>query len=135
MKFFEEFVANSRKYSVSAVCQMSLNRRAHPDVKGGELYFLQCIGFLSPSIGPTSLMLLSKHQKRSLTIAGRKTSLRLEPLFWTCLREIAEERQCTVSELIAQIQDANHRNNLSSAIRVFIVEYFRKKPLATNRST
>ena len=80
-------------------------------------------------------MLLSKHQKRSLTIAGRKTSLRLEPLFWTCLRGIVEERQCTVSELIAQIEEANHRTNLSSAIRVFIVEYFRKKPLATNRST
>jgi predicted DNA-binding ribbon-helix-helix protein len=63
--------------------------------------------------------------KRSVVIDGHKTSISLEDEFWKSLREIAHERNETLSSLVSGI-DANRNNaNLSSALRVFILEFYK----------
>jgi predicted DNA-binding ribbon-helix-helix protein len=63
--------------------------------------------------------------KRSVVIDGRKTSVSLEDEFWDALRAIAKSRGITPAVLIASV-DADRKNrNLSSAIRVFVLEHFR----------
>jgi predicted DNA-binding ribbon-helix-helix protein len=57
--------------------------------------------------------------KRSIVIAGHKTSISLEDEFWNGLKAIAENRRRTLSGLVAEI-DQNRQGNLSSAIRVFV---------------
>jgi predicted DNA-binding ribbon-helix-helix protein len=63
--------------------------------------------------------------KRSIVIDGHKTSVSLEDAFWSDLKEIAHSRRATLSKLVADIDETRH-GNLSSAIRVFILEYFRE---------
>jgi len=63
--------------------------------------------------------------KRTITIDGHKTSVTLEDEFWVGLREIAHRKNATLRSLITQIDDARERNNLSSAIRVFVLNQFR----------
>jgi predicted DNA-binding ribbon-helix-helix protein len=60
--------------------------------------------------------------KRSIAIAGHRTSVSLEPAFWLRLREIAEQRGATVAALVAEIDAQRSGTNLSSAIRVFLLE-------------
>ena len=64
--------------------------------------------------------------KRSVTIAGHRTSVWVEAPFWDALAEIADERETTVSALVAEI-DAGRRDdgNLSSAIRIFVLAHYR----------
>ena len=64
--------------------------------------------------------------KRSVVIAGHKTSVSLEEPFWTAVREISQSRAITVSALLHEI-DRNRANaNLSSAVRVFVLDYVRQ---------
>jgi predicted DNA-binding ribbon-helix-helix protein len=64
--------------------------------------------------------------KRSVVIAGHKTSVSLEEPFWTAVREISQARAVTVSALLHEI-DRNRANaNLSSAVRVFVLDYVRQ---------
>lgn len=65
--------------------------------------------------------------KRTVTIDGHKTSVTLEDEFWYGLREIARGKNATLRSLITQIDDARKRNNLSSAIRVFVLNHFRRR--------
>lgn len=60
--------------------------------------------------------------KRSVTVAGHRTSLSLEPEFWQALRDIARRDGRTLSGLIAEIDDRRGRRNLSSAVRVFVLQ-------------
>jgi predicted DNA-binding ribbon-helix-helix protein len=60
--------------------------------------------------------------KRSVTVAGHRTSLSLEPEFWEALKEIAAREGRTVSALIGEIDANRGRRNLSSAARVFVLE-------------
>jgi predicted DNA-binding ribbon-helix-helix protein len=60
--------------------------------------------------------------KRSLTIAGHRTSLSLEPEFWNALRDIAERQGKPLAALVREIDDRRGRRNLSSAVRVYILE-------------
>ena len=62
--------------------------------------------------------------KRSLVIDGRKTSVSLENEFWDGLREIARREKTTRSELVRRIYRDRKNINLSSAIRVFVFNYF-----------
>ena len=64
--------------------------------------------------------------KRSIIIAGHKTSVSLEDAFWTTLKDIAEQRHLTVSELVASIDAARRHGNLSSAIRLFVLDFYRE---------
>jgi predicted DNA-binding ribbon-helix-helix protein len=63
--------------------------------------------------------------KRSIVIAGHKTSVSLEDAFWAALKEIAGGRDLTMSELVASIDQDRRHGNLSSALRLFVLDYFR----------
>jgi len=64
-------------------------------------------------------------EKRSLTIAGHRTSIALEPEFWAALYTVAAARDLPVSQLIAEIDQSRQTGNLSSAIRVAVLQHFR----------
>jgi predicted DNA-binding ribbon-helix-helix protein len=63
--------------------------------------------------------------KRSIVIAGHKTSVSLEDEFWNSLKEIAGERGMTLAELVAEIDGNRQHANLSSAIRLFVLGVYR----------
>ena len=63
--------------------------------------------------------------KRSIVINGHKTCVSLEDAFWTDLKTIAHAQQVTLSELVTKIDGAREQNNLSSAIRLFVLHHFR----------
>jgi predicted DNA-binding ribbon-helix-helix protein len=63
--------------------------------------------------------------KRSIVVAGHKTSVSLEDAFWNGLKEIAIARDMTLSDLVATIDTDRHHGNLSSAIRLFVLDYYR----------
>lgn len=63
--------------------------------------------------------------KRSIVIAGHKTSVSLEDAFWKGLKEIADERNMTLSDMVANIDSQRRHGNLSSAIRLFVLDHFR----------
>jgi len=60
--------------------------------------------------------------KRSLSIAGHRTSVSLEDAFWRRLRDIAVDRDLSTNALVAQVDAARGEANLSSALRVFVLE-------------
>jgi predicted DNA-binding ribbon-helix-helix protein len=64
--------------------------------------------------------------KRSIVIAGHKTSVSLEDAFWNGLKDIAAMRNMSLSDLVATIDDGRHQGNLSSAIRLFVLDYYRR---------
>jgi predicted DNA-binding ribbon-helix-helix protein len=69
----------------------------------------------------------SRVVKRSILLAGHKTSVSLEDEFWTTLKEIAGDRRVTMSELVSGIDKQRQHGNLSSTLRVFVLEYYRDK--------
>jgi predicted DNA-binding ribbon-helix-helix protein len=60
--------------------------------------------------------------KRSLTIAGHRTSISLEEAFWLRLKALAASRRRSLGAMIAEIDAARNGANLSSAIRVYVLE-------------
>lgn len=66
--------------------------------------------------------------KRSLTVAGHRTSVSLEEPFWTALAEIASEQKSSIAALVAAIDHSRAGgSNLSAAIRVFVLDWYRKQ--------
>ena len=65
--------------------------------------------------------------KRSLVIAGHKTSVSLEDAFWRGLKEIAAIRGLTISDTVTSLDKDRRQGNLSSAIRLFVLEHYRSK--------
>jgi predicted DNA-binding ribbon-helix-helix protein len=65
--------------------------------------------------------------KRSIVIAGHKTSVSLEDAFWKGLKEIASGRDLTLSDLVATIDTDRQQGNLSSAIRLFVLDHYRSQ--------
>jgi predicted DNA-binding ribbon-helix-helix protein len=63
--------------------------------------------------------------KRSIVIGGHKTSVSLEDAFWTSLKDIASTRNQTLSELVAGIDTDRKHGNLSSGIRLFVLDHYR----------
>jgi predicted DNA-binding ribbon-helix-helix protein len=63
---------------------------------------------------------MTRDLKRSLTIAGHRTSLSLEPEFWQALQEAARIEKKTVATIVAELDQARGTRNLSSAIRVWL---------------
>lgn len=63
--------------------------------------------------------------KRSIVIAGHKTSVSLEDAFWVGLKDIAARRDLTLSDMVATIDQDRRHGNLSSAIRLFVLDYYR----------
>ena len=66
-------------------------------------------------------------RKRSVSIAGHDTSVSLEDAFWTALAAIAKARRMSVTRLIGEI-DRTRAGNLSSAIRVYVLENRPERP-------
>lgn len=60
-------------------------------------------------------------KKHSVNIHGHQTSITLEDEFWLVLKEDAQKRSISLNKLIAEIDDARGNNNLSSAIRLYIL--------------
>ncbi|MCG7391678.1 ribbon-helix-helix domain-containing protein [Microvirga sp. ACRRW] len=65
--------------------------------------------------------------KRSVSIAGHRTSISLEEPFWQILREIAERDKLSIQALIGRIDAERGEQNLSSAIRVFVLMDLRNR--------
>ncbi len=68
--------------------------------------------------------------KRSIVVAGHKTSVSLEEAFWNGMKEISAMRGMTLSELVGEIDGGRQQGNLSSAIRLFVLDYFRSRAAA-----
>ncbi len=71
--------------------------------------------------------------KRSIVIAGHKTSVSLEDAFWKGLKDIAGGRDMTLSDLVAAIDSGRHHGNLSSAIRLYVLDHYRGHSQAAPR--
>lgn len=65
---------------------------------------------------------MPRDMKRSLTVAGHRTSLSLEPEFWTALQAAAKQRQKPLAVLVAEIDKTRGGRNLSSAVRVWLLK-------------
>ena len=68
----------------------------------------------------------SRLRKRSVVIAGHRTSLSLEQAFWEDLKAIAAQRGLSLARLLAEI-DESRRGNLSSAARLFVLDWLRQQ--------
>ena len=68
--------------------------------------------------------------KRSIVVAGHKTSVSLEDAFWKGLKEIADDRDITLSDLVSTIDTDRQHGNLSSAIRLFVLDHYRNHAAA-----
>ncbi|MGA8650180.1 MAG: ribbon-helix-helix domain-containing protein [Xanthobacteraceae bacterium] len=66
--------------------------------------------------------------KRSIVIAGHKTSVSLEDAFWQGLKDIATNRRMTLSDLVGSIDSERKHGNLSSAIRLFVLNHYQAHP-------
>jgi predicted DNA-binding ribbon-helix-helix protein len=64
-------------------------------------------------------------KKRTVEVDGHKTSVSVENEFWDALREMAGVKQITIKRLVEEIERERTSENLSSAIRLFVVEYYR----------
>ena len=62
--------------------------------------------------------------KRSVVVGGHKTSVSLEDAFWRGLKEIAASRRVPLQDLVARIDTGREHGNLSSAIRLFVLNHY-----------
>ena len=69
----------------------------------------------------------SSVKKRSVAFRTRKTSISLEDEFWEAINHIAQLRQMPLGKIVGLIEDGHREANLSSAIRVFVLEYYRSQ--------
>lgn len=69
--------------------------------------------------------------KRSVIIADHKTSVSLEDAFWQALKEIALARGTTLANLVTSIDVERKHGNLSSCLRLFVLEFYRQRDLQT----
>jgi predicted DNA-binding ribbon-helix-helix protein len=65
--------------------------------------------------------------KRSIVLAGHKTSVSLEDAFWEGLKDIAKARRLTLRDLVGGIDTQREQGNLSSAIRLFVLGHYQKR--------
>ena len=69
----------------------------------------------------------SRVVKRSIMIAGHRTSVSMEEAFWQALKDIALSQKTTLCELVASIDSGREHGNLSSAIRLFVLDHFQAR--------
>ena len=65
--------------------------------------------------------------KRSIVLAGHKTSVSLEDAFWEGLKDIAKTKRVTLSDLVGSIDVDREHANLSSAIRLFVLNHYQAR--------
>jgi predicted DNA-binding ribbon-helix-helix protein len=73
------------------------------------------------------LSMQSRVVKRSIMIGGHRTSVSLEQPFWQGLKDIAAMQGMSVSNLVATIHGGRHRGNLSSSLRMFVLDHYRTR--------
>src|SRR5918911_5169741 len=73
---------------------------------------------------PSSLVI------RNIVVGGHRTSVRLEPLMWDALLEIARQRETNVNQLVTEIDRQRNSSSLTAAIRVYIVDFYRSAAAA-----
>jgi predicted DNA-binding ribbon-helix-helix protein len=66
-------------------------------------------------------------KKRALVVGGRNTSVSLEDAFWKGVRDIANERGLTMAGMVELINARREQNNLSSAVRLFVLGFYRER--------
>ena len=71
-------------------------------------------------------------RKRSVKLAGHSTSLSLEGVFWDALKEVAAGRGLSLNALIEEI-DRGRGSNLSSAVRVYLLNHYRSAAVGVSR--
>ncbi|KZD12314.1 ribbon-helix-helix domain-containing protein [Oceanibaculum pacificum] len=64
-------------------------------------------------------------RSHNVVVNGHRTSMRLEPEMWSALREVAGREQMSINQLCTLINRVRDRSSLTSAVRVFILAYFR----------
>jgi predicted DNA-binding ribbon-helix-helix protein len=77
--------------------------------------------------------------KRSVVLNGHKTSISLENGFWNAVRDIAKERHQRIGELLGSIDTQRRHSNLSSAVRLFVLDHYQQqfeapKPINTHQA-
>jgi predicted DNA-binding ribbon-helix-helix protein len=65
--------------------------------------------------------------KRSVVINHHKTSVSLEDAFWKAIKTIAAGRSLTLSDLVAEVDGERRQGNLSSALRLYVLEHYRSR--------
>lgn len=70
---------------------------------------------------------MSRPVKRSFNIAGHRTSISLEAPFWAALKDAAARERIPVVQLVARIDGDRGDANLSSAVRVWLLSYYRSQ--------
>jgi len=73
--------------------------------------------------------------KRSFTIKGHRTSISIEAPFWDALRQAAEAERTTIASLVAAIDKERGASGLSSAVRVWVLDFFRNPRAGSARDT
>lgn len=73
--------------------------------------------------------------KRSVIIDGHKTSMSLEDAFWQGVKKIAAGRRVTIARLVHEIDRQRQQGNLSSAVRLFVLEYYRSRAHAPRETS
>jgi predicted DNA-binding ribbon-helix-helix protein len=76
----------------------------------------------SPRNGEKSPSSLVIH---NVVVSGRRTSVRLEPVMWEALQDIARRQERTIHDVVTQIDRERTASSLTAAIRVFIVAFYR----------
>jgi predicted DNA-binding ribbon-helix-helix protein len=69
---------------------------------------------------------MKPERKRSLSIAGHRTSVSLEDPFWDALKQIALVEERTIAALIAEVDSKREATNLSSALRLHVLAHYRR---------
>ena len=69
-------------------------------------------------------------KKRSVVFGNRATSISLEDEFWEAINHIAQLEKMSLNNIVGLIEDGDREANLSSAIRVFVLEYYRSQSAA-----
>ena len=62
---------------------------------------------------------------RNIMVAGRRTSVRLEPAMWRALFEIARREHCSIHDVCTEVARHNDASSLTAGLRVHILEYYR----------
>ena len=70
---------------------------------------------------------MSRPVKRSFSLRGHQTSISLEQSFWDALKDAAEKEGKTPAAIVADIDEARGNSGLSGAVRIWILEYYRRR--------
>src|SRR6516165_4798725 len=90
----------------------------------GTNSLFRCYEFATTSGG---VVMKSLVVKRSIVVSGHKTSVSLEDAFWSGIKEIASGRNITLSDLVTTVDSDRQQGNLSSAIRLFVLDFYRNQ--------